>query len=547
MSGKKGLENVRYAKSNDFFDLQAEKKLPGGFRRSSLYENKATEKQNIVEVLKKGANRYLSNLVSMQKSWGAEPVGIKNNKLDHINLTQGKGAAMRGGLNLITAKDTSLYKSKITNAANKKNTVIQKDGNYAKGFIPNFADTRNRYQKIKDVLADPANKNIKFNSPTYKEMSIQTVKKGMGGEFQKMWLESYFKKGRDGDYQMLLKMGYDPDQLTKLRKHYERGGPVNIKTLAQGFIPNLSAGGVLTKKGLITPQQINRLRQGQNAKNKETGEQLYLGKFSAEDQKKILGFEAQFSKNVMAAQKQETKNKRNKLKTIDASRQATMLVATNNLRRKVDSTITPKGGEKTRLKYRVEGIKSSALKGTESGLRQRMENSMIRESQNLAREISGGGQFSANNPVIKKIANAGSIGSASGAVFETALSAIGNNKLFTKNNATFDISGFPDGRLQKLFGYYTPFADAKIGISSDTKRDFNEKLLKLPSIRQNINKQQTKEQGRTAISTRKKFGGPSNLAGGYIPNFALSKPQKQFLVNNNFAKNHREAGKILQN
>jgi TP901 family phage tail tape measure protein len=543
LSGKKGLEDVRYAKSNDFFDLKAEKKLPGGFKRSSLYENKATEKQNIVEVLKKGANRYLSNLVGMQKSWGAEPIGIKNNKLDHVNLTQGKGAAMRGGLNLITAKDTSLYKSKITNSANKKNTVIQKDNNYAKGFVPNFADARNRYQKIKDVLADPANKNMKFNSPSYKEMSIQTVKKGMGGEFQKMWLESYLKKGGGSDYQMLLKMGYDPDQLAKLRKHYERGGPVNIKTLAQGFIPNLSAGGVLTKKGLITPQQINRIRQGKNAKNKETGEQLYLGKFSTEDQKKILAFEAKFSKNVMATQKQETKNKRNKLKTIDASRQATMLVATNNLRRKVDSTITPKGGEKTRLKYRAEGIKSSVLKGTESGLRERMENSMIRESQNLAREISGGGQFSANNPVIKKIANAGSIGSASGAVFETALSSIGNNKLFTKNNATFDISGFPDGRLQKLFGYYTPFADAKIGISADTKRDFNEKLLKLPSVRQNINKQQTKEQGRTAASTRKKFGGPSNLAGGYIPNFALSKPQKQFLVNNNFARNHREAGK----
>ena len=110
----------------------------------------------------------------------------------------------------------------------------------SQGFIPNFIDRRNRAQKIKDVLADPANKNIKFNSPLNKKMSIDTVKKGMGGEFQKMWLESYFKTGRVGDYQMLMKMGYDPDKLKALRKHSEQGGQVDIKTMANGMIPNFA-------------------------------------------------------------------------------------------------------------------------------------------------------------------------------------------------------------------------------------------------------------------------------------------------------------------
>ena len=101
----------------------------------------------------------------------------------------------------------------------------------ASGFIPNFADPRSRSQKIKDTLADPSNKGIKFTGGKLGAKSIKS--KNM---FQKMWLESYFKNGLEGDYQMLMKMGYDPDELKNLRAHSKRGGKVNI--LGKGFIPN---------------------------------------------------------------------------------------------------------------------------------------------------------------------------------------------------------------------------------------------------------------------------------------------------------------------
>ena len=125
-----------------------------------------------------------------------------------------------------------------------------------------------------------------------------------------------------------------------------------------------------------------------------------------------------------------SKDNRNKMPTIDASRQATMLVATNGLRRKVDATYKHKGTD-YRLKYRVEGLKPSNLKNTESSIRNRIQDMMISESNNLARNLSGAGQFGANTPGIKKLANAGSVGSAAGSVFESAISAIGKNKLFT--------------------------------------------------------------------------------------------------------------------
>ena len=647
LRSKPGTEDVSFIRGNDPFDLSVRTSLPGGTKRTKKYEQKTKIEQNIAAVIKKGANSFLGNLVNMQETSGQEKIGIKNKILDNVNLTAGKEAMFRGGLNMLVAKDTKV-----------SNRPLKPEGNLAGGFIPSFVDRRTRQQKIKDVLSDPANKGIKFNSPLSKPKTLETVKKGMGGEFQKMWIESYLKDGRAGDYQMLMKMGYNPDELLNLRKHFQRGGDVNIKTLSKGFIPNFNrslgvkrsfawradggkdwytqfagksaemkdfvnwavqnkklpqsqlnklkqqvdkeassyersywdqyneiqsgnasrssargfygtsatsarplpgnekmrlnitdpktklflkkdtmnelinefknsqgrgfvpsfaTGGVITSKGLITTQQIRRLREGQYIKDKQTGNKIYLNQFEVQDQSAITGFKAKFSNEKMQAKQQESRQKRNQLNTIDASRQATMLVATNNLRKKVDSTITPKGGQTTRLKYRVEGIKKANLKNTESKLRERMESLMINESQNLARELSGGQSFSANNSIVKNISNAGSIGSAAGAVFETAISSIGNNKLFTKNNATFDISGFPDPALKKLFGYYTPFADAKIGLGPDTKRDFNEKLLKLPEIQKTLNRDQTRQQGRTALSTRKAFGG---FSGGYIPNFA---------------------------
>ena len=99
--------------------------------------------------------------------------------------------------------------------------------------IPNFADERTRKQKISDVLGDPSNAGINFQGGVLKARSIKS--KNM---LQKMWLESYFKRGLEGDYQMLMKMGYDPDTLLSLRSHAEKGGEVNI--LGKGFVPNFA-------------------------------------------------------------------------------------------------------------------------------------------------------------------------------------------------------------------------------------------------------------------------------------------------------------------
>lgn len=501
------------------------------------------------------------------------------------------------------------------------------------GFIPNFIDKRNRYQKIQDTLKDPANKNIKFKSSLFKRESVSTVKKGMGGEFQKLWLESYFKKGLEGDFQMLMKMGYNPDKLLSLRKHFKKGGKIDIKTMGKGFIPNYAnssevnsnlipnfarnalsealqreteagvprskirierspdlitkenpiglavtntrdepmgisqgikrakaegvdprtygsaraktpnfAAGVQTKKGFFTTQKINRLKDGDFSKDPQ-GEKVYLNMFSVEDQKKIKGFEAQNSKQNVAAKKQASRDIKNKMPTIDASTQATMLVATNNVRRRVDTSYKTEKGN-VRMKYRVEGIKPKSLKNTEGNIRSRIEDLMLGESSRLAREMAGAGNFGMNLPGISRMANAGSVGSASGSIFETALQAVGKNRLFTKNNASFDINGTPDDKLQKLFGYYTPFADAKIALNADTKRDFSSKVLKIPQNTVKLSKAQKEKQMEVSRASRKSYGPLTKAATGYIPNFAgLRKNQKQDLVTAGFAKNHKEASK----
>jgi hypothetical protein len=280
---------------------------------------------------------------------------------------------------------------------------------------------------------------------------------------------------------------------------------------ARGFIP--SFGKVLsTSFGPITAQQITRLKGGQHVNNKQTGEKLYLNTFTPADQAAIKKYEADNSKRVMAQRQQDSKAAKNQLQTIDASRQATMLVATKNLKQKVDSTIDS-NGQKIRLKYRVEGIKNKKLADQESALRTKAEKFMLEQAHLTALKLSGSGQFAANTTMPNKVANAGSIGSAAGSIFETAIQSLGKNKLFTKNNATFDIQGFPDGTLKNLFGYYSPFADAKIGLTPGTKLDFNKKLLNLPKIQQKITGKQRREQGTIGRKTKK-------AASGYIPNFS---------------------------
>ena len=83
-------------------------------------------------------------------------------------------------LNKSTANPSSIndltnYKRKIENLIKEKENPARQglflDPSYriptggirsaSSGFIPNFIDKRNRYQKIQDTLRDPANKNIK--------------------------------------------------------------------------------------------------------------------------------------------------------------------------------------------------------------------------------------------------------------------------------------------------------------------------------------------------------------------------------------------------
>ena len=519
LAGKPGSRKASYIKGNDPFDITVESMTSKGQRRFKKYEQKTKNEQNITAVLKKGASSFLDNLINRQQKSGRQAIGIKDGNFQNINLTQGSAAMFRGGLNMLVPKDTKIKNSPLKK---DKGYTIQKNQdpgqgqfgflNASSGYVPNFVDRRNKYQKIKDVLADPANKNIKFNSPTFKKLSIETVKKGMGGEFQKMWLENYFKKGLSGDYKMLMRMGYDQDQLLKLRKHYTRGGKINIKTLSKGFIPNFGKT-LVTSRGAITAQQINRLKEGKLINNKKTGEKLYLNQFTLDEQTAIKTFKAANSKEAIAQKEQRAKKAKNQLKTIDASRQATMLVATKNFRQKVDTT-TQSGENKVRLKYRVEGIKGQKMGDQETALRNKAEKFMLNQAHLTAMKMAGTGQFAANTPMPTKVANAGSIGSAAGSIFETAVQSIGKNSLFTKNNATFDIQGFPDNSLKNLFGYYSPFADAKIGLTPGTKADFNKKLLSLPEIKQKITGKQRREQGGVALKSRK------NLSKGYIPNFS---------------------------
>ena len=475
----------------------------------------------------------------------------------------------------------------------------------SRGYIPNFSFRGGALKRIatkmhKPAIEDPKGKILyqgkkyreaKFNTPDWDNPNVKWIspvaQRIQGGkqeveEFAKYlstrkdipaYVASNFKKGLEKEKAALeeqKKRHYELGKKIKMGNagYYERKNHfttplpqdnpfrVELKYLkkdkindlvqgfrnnySKGFIPNFAAG-VKTSRGFFSTQRINRLKDGQAAKDQD-GNKVYMNMFSPEDQKKIKGFQATFSKENMAASRQASRDKKNEMKTIDASRQATMLVATNNLRKRVDTKIK-QGKEDIRLKYRVEGLKPSGLNNSEDKIRGRVENLLLKESSFLAKEMSGAGNFGANTPSVTRMANAGSVGSAAGSIFETALKAVGKNKLFTKNNASFDIAGFPDEKLQKLFGYYTPFADAKIGLNPDTKRDFNQKLLKLPSSQAQISKEDAAKQQAVSRSSRKQFG-PLRKSEGFIPNFAqkqLSNKMMQWLINNGFAKNRAEA------
>ena len=140
--------------------------------------------------------------------------------------------------------------------------------------IPNFADERTRKQKISDVLGDPSNAGINFKGGVLKPRSIKS--KNM---FQKMWLESYFKEGLEGDYQMLMKMGYDPDTLLSLRSHVEKGGEVNIS--GKGFVPNFLNSNAPSQPGITQGLKNNDRAAGRVDSLKEQFAKWIKGRISS--------------------------------------------------------------------------------------------------------------------------------------------------------------------------------------------------------------------------------------------------------------------------
>ena len=101
------------------------------------------------------------------------------------------------------------------------------------GLIPNFIDPRSRAQKIRDVLRDPANKNIRFKMPTKKHFKSKNMwDQEMLREFQSNPKQKYLG-GTLKDY--LIKKGYNRKDLESLAKN-----PEGYNIYGEGLIPNFS-------------------------------------------------------------------------------------------------------------------------------------------------------------------------------------------------------------------------------------------------------------------------------------------------------------------
>lgn len=489
--------------------------LPKGSPSENVFDKKG---QPVIQAPRSAASGFIPNFARRftdVKSWG----GARSKKLkdtgsyleyegDHISHI---ASQKKGDANLLFDKFMK-QKGTVTSGGLTQNRSFKENSK------SNFEDLMYAFPQLQYRLKkglQTTGRYVGADGDTFRFQSLIGLK------------EQINKKYRRGEFRDMLGNKSGPPgmgsmDIQDLVTSRVSGAGDNIyKNYAEGLVPNFAAG-VLTSKGFFTPQKIRRLRDGEFSKT-ESGDRIYLSQFSKQDQDKITGFDAQFSNKNVAKAAAASKAKKGAMPTIDASRQATMLVATNNLRKKVDSTYKHKGTD-FRLKYRVEGLKPSRLKGSEAKLRERMQTSMLRESSSFAKQLSGAGSFGANTPSVTQLSNAGAPGAAAGTVFESALKAVGKNKLFTKNNAGFDIGGYPDGSLQNLFGYYTPFADAKIGLTPDTKRDFHGKLMGLPTSGAAINAANKKKQGQMAMTTRAKYGAPS-FASGFIPNLAKFKPK----------------------
>ena len=115
------------------------------------------------------------------------------------------------------------------------------------GFIPNFMDPRTRQQKIKDVLSDPANKNIKFKMPAQKIIKSKNMwDQEILRMFQENPRQQYLGKPL---IEYLTGKGYDRKTLQAMSKN-----PSGFKVMNSGLIPNFALGAVQIGDTLRLPK-----------------------------------------------------------------------------------------------------------------------------------------------------------------------------------------------------------------------------------------------------------------------------------------------------
>lgn len=115
------------------------------------------------------------------------------------------------------------------------------------GLIPNFADLRSRAQKIKDVLNDPANKDVKFTGKSYKTIQSKNIwDQEILRMFQENPNQTYLGQPLMG---YLVNKGYPADQLKSLARY-----PQDYKVLSEGFVPNFALKAVQENTTLRLPK-----------------------------------------------------------------------------------------------------------------------------------------------------------------------------------------------------------------------------------------------------------------------------------------------------
>lgn len=303
--------------------------------------------------------------------------------------------------------------------------------------------------------------------------------------------------------------------------------------------------GVNTKQGFFTTQQIAALKRGDGVKpyDPKSGNQginLRIGQLPDDTASKVRNFNATNSAKNLAANKRAKEEKKIQESIaippdgMPSSSRVTLLIPQVGTKeaRKNQFITSSQTGQKYSLSYNVAKISKNLKTRGEKGIKKDVGDWMIKQSNDLSDELTGRGTFSRNNPDIKnssQVKSQGAIGGAAGAIFETALSIIGDNKLFTADSATFDIIGKPSDNLKQVFGnsYYSPFGEAKINAGSDNTKKFHNKVIRAFGIPGEDERGKKGKKSRARKVGNKSLGFIPSFAGGFIPNFAKGETNTQ--------------------